>query len=88
MPTGDKRVNFDNSTSLRKKIRKFGEWITAEPWENISLDDEPSEQVRAFEGIVTEKLNEIFPQKITKLGIEDQPFMTSELKALKRRRMR
>ena len=25
MPAGDKRVNFDNSTSLRKKIRKFGE---------------------------------------------------------------
>ena len=70
------------------KIRKFGEWITAESWENISLEDEPSEQVKVFEEKVTQKLNEIFPKKITKIGIEDQSFMTSELKALKRRRMR
>ena len=38
--------------------------------------------------MVTQKLDEVFPQKVTKLGIQDTPFMNSELKKLKRKRMR
>ena len=30
----------------------------------------------------------IFPQKITKIGVGDLPYMTSELKTLKRKRMK
>ena len=69
-------------------MRQFGQWITAESWEGINVDDEPSEQVKKFEGLLTQKLDEYLPKKTTKLGIEDKPFMTSELKSLKRRRMR
>ena len=70
------------------KIRQFGQWITAETWDDISLEDEPTKQVQIFEKMVTQKLDEVFPQKVTKLGIQDKPFMNSELKKLKRKRMR
>ena len=69
-------------------MRQFGQWITAEAWEDIKEDDVPAEQVKEFERILTQKLDKYLPQKTTKIGIEDKPFMTSELKALKSRRMR
>ena len=70
------------------KIRQFGQWITAESWESISSDKEPTKQVQIFENLITQKLNAIFPIKATKLNCQDKPFMNSELKALKRKRMR
>ena len=39
------------------KVRQFGQWITAESWEGINEDEEPSEQVKKFEGILTLKLD-------------------------------
>ena len=70
------------------KIRQFGQWITAESWEMIRLGEEPEKQLQAFESLVKQKLDDIFPLKITKLNNQDKPFMTCELKALKRKRMR
>ena len=70
------------------KIRQFGQWITAESWKSISIEKEPNKQVQLFENLMTHKLNAIFPTKTTKLASEDKPFMNSELKALKRKRMR
>ena len=44
--------------------------------------------MQIFENLITQKLNAIFPIKATKLNCQDKPFMNSELKALKRKRMR
>ena len=70
------------------KIREFGQWLTGEQWELISETDSPCEQVEIFQNIMNQKVEEIFPQKKVKIGVGDKIFMTSELKALKRRRMR
>jgi hypothetical protein len=70
------------------KIRDFGQWITVQSWDEIKVKDEPAKQVTDFERIMTQKLDQYFPKKITKLGVGDKPYMTSELKTLKRRRMR
>ena len=70
------------------KIREFGQWITAEPWDEITVQDDPTMQVKVFENLITEKMDKYFPLKITKIGLGDPPFITSELKTLKRRRMR
>ena len=70
------------------KIRQFGQWITTQSWDNINDSGEPTEQVNTFEDLINHKLDEIFPKKITKLCSQDKPFMNSELKALKRKRMR
>ena len=69
------------------KIREFGQWITSEDWMGLSNDDSPSEQVQNFENIIGSKLDHFFPKKTTKIGLEDKPYITSELKALKRKRM-
>ena len=69
------------------KIRDFGQWLTSESWESITDIADPTEQVEVFEKLITQKTNEHFPLKVTKLGVGDAPFMTSELKTLKRRRM-
>ena len=44
--------------------------------------------MKVFEESMNHKLNQCFPQKTTKLGVGEEPFITSELKNLKRRRMR
>ena len=70
------------------KVREFGQWLTRETWDSIRDTDTPSEQVKVFERIIQGKLDKHFPIKKTKIGVGDLPYMTSELKALKRRRMK
>ena len=70
------------------KIREFGQWITTESWDKVHHAESPTEQVKGFEDIISTKLDQIFPKKVTKIGVGDPPFITSELKTLKRRRMR
>ena len=49
---------------------------------------EPNQHVSAFQALIGQKLDTYLPMKIVKLGINDKPFITSELKTLKRKRMR
>ena len=71
------------------KLRDFGQWITSEKWTSVNAyEGDPCKQVNNFENTVIQKLDEFLPQKIVKIGIEDKPFMTLELKQLKRLRMR
>ena len=70
------------------RIREFGQWIGTEQWGDIEKETDPSGQVEVFESIMMQKMDKYFPQKIIKLGLEDKAYMTSELKTLKRRRMR
>ena len=70
------------------RIRDFGQWITSESWESLMDHNEPTQQVIAFEELVNSKLDEYFPLKETKIGVGDKPYMTQELKTLKRKRMK
>ena len=70
------------------KIREFGQWLTSEKWEEMKEGDSPCKQVEIFERRINEKVEEYFPQKKVKVGCDDKVFMTSELKSLKRKRMR
>ena len=69
------------------KIREFGQWVTSECWMEVIEENNPSQQVKLFEGFIEEKLNHFFPQKVSKIGVGDKPYSTSETKALKRKRM-
>ena len=70
------------------KVREFGQWLVDKTWDHIDESGTPSEQVEVFEKEMKERLDLHFPQKITKIGVGDKPFITSELKTLKRQRMR
>ena len=69
-------------------VRKFGNWLVAEDWSSISPELSPSDQVFIFEKLVNEKLNTFCPLKEYKLSSQDLPFMTADLKSLKRKKMR
>ena len=49
------------------RVREFGQWITGELWDCIKDTDTPTEQVKLFESVLTGKLENYFPQKITKI---------------------
>ena len=66
-------------------IREFGQWICTEEWETLSSDNNPTEQVGAFESAMNKKFNIIFPLKTVKINPNiDVPFYTEELKDLDR----
>ena len=69
-------------------VHKFGQWIVGQQWENIRDNVSPTEQVRCFETLLSEKLDEFCPQKTMKIGTHDKPFITAELKRLDRQKMR
>ena len=70
------------------KIRSFGQWLVDEQWEEIKTEPDPSQKVKVFEEKISKSLDYHFPKKITKFGVGNKPYMTSELKNLKRKRMR
>ena len=69
-------------------VRKFGQWITGETWEQISDNLSPSEQVEQFEKLLKGKLDTYCPEKTIKLGSQDKPWINYELKKLHRLRNR
>ena len=66
------------------KIRDLNQWLSGKSWDEIFDKTESNEKVKVFEESMNHKLNQCFPQKITKLGVGEEPFITSELKNLKR----
>ena len=70
------------------KLHLFGNWITGETWDFIDDYVSPESQVDAYNDKILETLEKYCPTKTMKLGISDKPFMTAELKTLKRRRQR
>ena len=55
-------------------IREFGQWVMNEKWDGLSEDDSPDEQVQWFDGLMAEKISEIFPLNTVKLRLFDKSF--------------
>ena len=67
-------------------ILEFGEWICSEGWQNVPENINPTDQVVAFENLVNEKMDTIFPLKTVKINPNvDKPFFTAELKKICRK---
>ena len=70
-------------------INEFGQWITAENWDNIKEHDSPDQQVGMLQETLSRKLDGIFPTKKVKVSVtKDKPYITAELKRLDRLKMR
>ena len=69
-------------------MHKFGEWIVNEKWDCITNEMSATEQSVVFEQLVNEKLNLFCPEKEMKLGSQDKPFITAELKRISRQKNR
>ena len=69
-------------------IAKFGSVLVLEDWKFLSQNMTSTELVGAFEKHTTNLVNEIFPEKQVTVSDRDKPYMTEELRLLKRQRQR
>ena len=51
-------------------------------------EDSPTEQVRIFQEIIDQNIEEIFPEKRVRISNKDKVFITSVLKSLDKRKKR
>ena len=72
----------------QSKLDVFGQIIGNEKWEFLNPKLNPTQQVELFEFYSNQIVDTIFPEKCVKLGQNDKPYYTEELKTLKRRRCR
>ena len=66
----------------------MGQWIQEQKWNEIYKLPCVNSKVEKFEGMIMEKVNAYFPEKLLKLSEDGKPWMTSELKLLDRQRKR
>ena len=69
-------------------VRKFGEWIVSEDWDCVNSELSAAEQSVVFQQLLSDKLNYFCPEKELKLGSQDKPFITTELKKIARQKNR
>ena len=63
-------------------VHKFGEWIVNEDWYSIGGVLSATDQSVMFEQLINQKLNQFCPKKEMKLGSQDKPCITAELKKI------
>ena len=64
------------------------QWIFTENWESVPLSGSTTAQVQAYENIVENKVNQLFPEKKIRITKKDKQFITAELKTLDRKKKR
>ena len=69
-------------------LNAFGQVFVRQDWNYLDEFTDPTEMVLAFEGTMTNYVDNFFPLKKITVSIFDKPFFTEELRALRRRRQR
>ena len=69
-------------------ILEFGQWIQTESFNCVSSADSSTEKVDAFEHLMTDKINTIFPSKNIRIYNDDKEFMNDKLRKLRRQKSR
>ena len=69
-------------------VRIFMQWIHTEKWDSVPISGSPTVQVTAFEELVSQKVEELFPERKIRITKKDKEFITSELKTLDRKKKR
>ena len=69
-------------------VRKFGQWITAQRWEDLSHELPVTELTSRFENTLKANLNKFCPEKTIRISSQDKPWVNSELKKLHRLKSR
>ena len=69
-------------------VREFMQWIHTESWDSVPENGSTAAQVEAYEKVVENKVNQLFPEKNIRITKKDKEFITSELKTLDRKKKR
>ena len=60
-------------------------WFLDQDWDQVYQAESADQKAEIFQTILTQKLDEIFPEKIRKINSDDQPGVTHKLKQMDRR---
>ena len=69
-------------------IRKMGQWIQSQSWNEIYTLKDPNEKASKFEQLLTTQIEKVFPEKILKINENDKPWVDSKLIEIDRMRKR
>ena len=69
-------------------VRIFMQWIHSEKWDSVPSAGSTTAQVAAFEELVRQKVDELFPKMKIRVTKKDKEFITAELKTLDRKKQR
>ena len=69
-------------------VRRFGQLMLAQDWEEVRSEDSPSEQDEALQAVLARMLEDALPLKTVRLRYTDKPYITKEIKTIDRRRRR
>ena len=84
-----KEYTFKTTRPLPESgVRDFGKLIVEEAWEAVKEDDNPEDQEEALQNILNDFMERSVPTKTVRMGPQDRPFMTKEVKIIDRRRKR
>ena len=67
-------------------VRSFMQWIHSEQWNTVPLDGSTTAQVAAYEKVVKEKVEQLFPEQTFRVTNKDKEFIIAELKSLDRKK--
>ena len=69
-------------------LKRMKTWFMERTWEDVYSLESAHEKAELFQNILLQKLDEIFPEKISKINSDDQPWISNKLKRMDRRRKR
>ena len=69
-------------------IRRFGQMIVQEGWEEVRPDDTSSQQEEALQAVLARIFDSCLPSKTVRLRNTDKPFITNDIKKNDRKRRR
>ena len=88
--TDNKSARTKKSFTFRpfteEKLQKMQDWITKEEWLDVSLELSAHKKMEILQRRLLQKYYEFFPEKTTTITSDDQPFFTSKLGKLRRRK--
>ena len=71
-----------------ESVRKFGQWITKESFNNINGSLSPTAHAQELQSLLMDKLDELCPTQTMRVSAQDKPFINKELKTLNRKKQR
>ena len=93
-------LNVINNTPIRHKrnimfrpitdsgVNMFKVWIKSQKWDQIRGTPSVNAKVKILNNLVIEKVQELFPEKNTKMTSDDSPWVNDKVKKLKRLKTR
>ena len=69
-------------------ILLFGNWLQTQDWKEVFNAQTVDEKAEVFQKMLMQKVDEYLPEKIRKISSDDQPFVTDQIKRLKRKKGR